>query len=211
MVSNEHCGCKRRVRAMPNLQEVKEFLEANKDSQEVQEFLRGLKTVSVEDVKGFLETDEGKRFIQPELDRYHNKSLNTWKENNLQKLIDDEVAKLNPEKTEAERRIEALEQQLQERDREANREKLRNFALGKAQELGVPSSLIDRFLGEDENSTLDNLNELKNVFDSTIQSKVEEKFKQSGRNIDGPGNGNPVDIKSPEELAAEANVRNKNY
>ncbi|WRM69782.1 hypothetical protein UM752_11235 [Staphylococcus aureus] len=36
--------------------------------------------MSVDDVKGFLDTEEGKRFIQPELDRYHSKGLESWKE-----------------------------------------------------------------------------------------------------------------------------------
>ncbi len=192
------------------LEEVKKFLEENKESEEVKSYLQGLKTVSVEDVKGFLDTDEGKRFIQPELDRYHNKSLNTWKENNLEKLIEDEVAKRNPEQTEEQKRISALEKELEKRDAEAKRERLRNHALGKAQELNLPTNLIDHFLGDDEAQTDELLQGLKETFDGHIKSSVDAKFKENGRDISTAEiTKNPIVTESIEEIAAAANLRNK--
>ncbi|MEO4300632.1 hypothetical protein AB2R07_11470 [Staphylococcus aureus] len=83
-----------------NIEEVKSFFEEHKDDKEVKDYLKGLKTVSVDDVKGFLDTEEGKRFIQPELDRYHSKGLESWKEKNLEDLIEQEVRKRNPEQSE---------------------------------------------------------------------------------------------------------------
>lgn len=189
-----------------NLQEIQQYLADNKDSREVQDYLKGLKTVSVDDVKGFLDTEEGKRFIQPELDRYHNKSLNTWKENNLEKLINDEVSKRNPELTEEQKRITALEQELEKRDAEAKRERLRNHAFNKAQELNLPTNIIDRFLGEDETQTDELLAGLKETFDTQIQKSVEAKFKDSGREIgDGDSNISPQ-VKSAYEIAMESRI-----
>lgn len=189
-----------------NLQEIQQYLADNKDSQEVQDYLNGLKTVSVDDVKGFLDTEEGRRFIQPELDRYHNKSLNTWKENNLEKLINDEVSKRNPELTEEQKRITALEQELEKRDAEAKRERLRNHAFNKAQELNLPTNLIDRFLGDDETQTDELLTGLKETFDTQIQKSVEAKFKDSGREI-GDGDSNiPPQVKSAYEIAMESRI-----
>ncbi|HAR5431698.1 TPA: DUF4355 domain-containing protein [Staphylococcus aureus] len=192
-----------------NIEEVKSFFEEHKDDKEVKDYLNGLKTVSVDDVKGFLDTEEGKRFIQPELDRYHSKGLESWKEKNLEDLIEQEVRKRNPEQSEEQKRISALEQELEKRDAEAKREKLRSNALGKAQELNLPTSLVDRFLGDSDKDTEQNLKALKETFDKYVQKGVESKFKSSGRDVKESQNQDldPSNVKSIEEMAKEINIR----
>lgn len=192
-----------------NIEEVKSFFEELKDDKEVKDYLKGLKTVSVDDVKGFLDTEEGKRFIQPELDRYHSKGLESWKEKNLEDLIEQEVRKRNPEQSEEQKRISALEQELEKRDAEAKREKLRSNALGKAQELNLPTSLVDRFLGDSDEDTEQNLKALKETFDKYVQKGVESKFKSSGRDVKESRNQDldPSNVKSIEEMAKEINIR----
>ncbi|HCX9139619.1 DUF4355 domain-containing protein [Staphylococcus aureus] len=192
-----------------NIEEVKSFFEEHKDDKEVKDYLNGLKTVSVDDVKGFLDTEEGKRFIQPELDRYHSKGLESWKEKNLEDLIEQEVRKRNPEQSEEQKRISALEQELEKRDAEAKREKLRSNALGKAQELNLPTSLVDRFLGDSDEDTEQNLKALKETFDKYVQKGVESKFKSSGRDVKELRNQDldPSNVKSIEEMAKEINIR----
>ncbi|SCS51117.1 DUF4355 domain-containing protein [Staphylococcus aureus] len=192
-----------------NIEEVKSFFAEHKDDKEVKDYLNGLKTVSVDDVKGFLDTEEGKRFIQPELDRYHSKGLESWKEKNLEDLIEQEVRKRNPEQSEEQKRISALEQELEKRDAEAKREKLRSNALGKAQELNLPTSLVDRFLGDSDEDTEQNLKALKETFDKYVQKGVESKFKSSGRDVKESRNQDldPSNVKSIEEMAKEINIR----
>lgn len=192
-----------------NIEEVKSFFEEHKDDKEVKDYLKGLKMVSVDDVKGFLDTEEGKRFIQPELDRYHSKGLESWKEKNLEDLIEQEVRKRNPEQSEEQKRISALEQELEKRDAEAKREKLRSNALGKAQELNLPTSLVDRFLGDSDEDTEQNLKALKETFDKYVQKGVESKFKSSGRDVKESRNQDldPSNVKSIEEMAKEINIR----
>ncbi|HCY1541510.1 TPA: DUF4355 domain-containing protein [Staphylococcus aureus] len=192
-----------------NIEEVKSFFEEHKDDKEVKDYLNGLKTASVDDVKGFLDTEEGKRFIQPELDRYHSKGLESWKEKNLEDLIEQEVRKRNPEQSEEQKRISALEQELEKRDAEAKREKLRSNALGKAQELNLPTSLVDRFLGDSDEDTEQNLKALKETFDKYVQKGVESKFKSSGRDVKESRNQDldPSNVKSIEEMAKEINIR----
>ncbi|CAC8897374.1 phage protein [Staphylococcus aureus] len=192
-----------------NIEEVKSFFEEHKDDKEVKDYLKGLKTVSVDDVKGFLDTEEGKRFIQPELERYHSKGLESWKEKNLEDLIEQEVRKRNPEQSEEQKRISALEQELEKRDAEAKREKLRSNALGKAQELNLPTSLVDRFLGDSDEDTEQNLKALKETFDKYVQKGVESKFKSSGRDVKESRNQDldPSNVKSIEEMAKEINIR----
>ncbi|WP_194750332.1 DUF4355 domain-containing protein [Staphylococcus chromogenes] len=192
-----------------NVEDIKSYFEEHKDDKEVKEYLSGLKTVSVDDVKGFLDTEEGKRFIQPELDRYHTKGLESWKEKNLENLIEKEVQKRNPEQSEEQKRISALEKELEKRDAEAKREKLKSYALGKAQEMNLPPSLVDRFLGDSDEDTEANLKELKETFDKYVKEGVESKFKSSGRNVrEAQNNGEDLsNLKSIEEMAREINIR----
>lgn len=192
-----------------NIEEVKSFFEEHKDDKEVKDYLNGLKTVSVDDVKGFLDTEEGKRYIQPELDRYHSKGLESWKEKNLENLIEQEVQKRNPEQSEEQKRISALEKELEKRDAEAKREKLRSNALGKAQELNLPTSLVDRFLGDSDEDTEQNLKALKETFDNYVKEGVESKFKSSGRDVKESQNQDldSSNVKSIEEMAKEINIR----
>ncbi|WP_274316336.1 DUF4355 domain-containing protein [Staphylococcus hyicus] len=192
-----------------NVEDIKSYFEEHKDDKDVKEYLSGLKTVSVDDVKGFLDTEEGKRFIQPELDRYHTKGLESWKEKNLESLIEKEVQKRNPEQSEEQKRISALEKELEKRDAEAKREKLKSYALGKAQEMNLPPSLVDRFLGDSDEDTEANLKSLKETFDKYVKEGVESKFKSSGRNV-REAQDNNVDLsnlKSIEEMAREINIR----
>lgn len=192
-----------------DLQELKQYLESNKDNSDVQAVLNEFKTVSEEDVRSYLDTDEGKRFIQPTLDRYHNKSLQTWKDNNLQNLVEDEVAKRNPQETEEQKRIRLLEEQLENRDKAAARKDLETKALKLAQDKALPTEIVNFFVGEDEETTSANLDTLKQHLDATIQAQVDERFKAGGRDvIDGPGSsGTPT--QSIMDMAAEANIRNK--
>ena len=192
-----------------DLQELKQYLESNKDNSDVQAVLNEFKTVSQEDVRSYLDTDEGKRFIQPTLDRYHNKSLQTWKDNNLQNLVEDEVAKRNPQETEEQKRIRLLEEQLENRDKESKRKDLETKALKLAQDKALPTEIVNFFVGEDEETTSANLDTLKQHLDATIQAQVDERFKAGGRDVIDSAGASVPQTQSIMEMAAEANIRNK--
>lgn len=188
-----------------NLEEIKKFLEENKDKPEVKAFVDGF--VTADAVSGYLETKDGKKLLQPILDKNFNKGLETWKEKTLPGLIEEEVQKRNPQKTEDQKRIEKLEQQLEQEKKDRQREVLMNKALEIATEKKLPTKLIARFLGDDEESTLANLGEFEEVLSSHVKEQVEATFKEHGRHID-PGQdlnrGDGIDIAS---LAAEASIR----
>ena len=64
--------------------------EEGKEEQELLDTLRG-KFVNAETVEAFLETDEGRRLLQPRLDKYFTKGLKTWQDNNLEKEVQARV------------------------------------------------------------------------------------------------------------------------
>lgn len=130
-------------------------------------------------ITGYLESDEGKKLIQPKMDSYFSKGLDTWKNNNLQKLIDDEVAKRNPAETPEQKAIRDLQQQMAQ----ANAEKVKaeQIALGQAiaSEKGLPTSLVPYFIGDNESDTRQKLNFLEMEYKSTLEKQVEARLKNS--------------------------------
>lgn len=174
-----------------NIQEIRAFLESNKDKPEVQSFVGELSAVSAEKVQGFLQTEEGKRVLQPELDRYHAKSLDSWKKNNLDKLIADEVKKLNPDKSPVELELEQLKKDLEAKEKASQRLELKNKALAKVSEkkLNVDDTILERFIADDEESTLSNLEALEAFAKAQFQAGVENVYKTGGRDVPGAGGG----------------------
>ncbi|MCY8805763.1 DUF4355 domain-containing protein [Bacillus spizizenii] len=192
---------------MPTLEEVKKFLEDNKENEEVKAFVGELSAVSADKVEGFLETDEGKRLIQPRLDSHFTKGLDTWKANNLDALVDAKVKELYPEETEEQKRIRKLEKELEDQRTAAQREKLLNKAVSYASEKQLPADVVEFFIGEDEESTMKNLGAFEEKYNAALQKAIESKFQENGREVQSGSNeptNQSLDISS---LAAEASIR----
>lgn len=169
-----------------DLQDIKQFLETNKENVEVKTYLDSFKVEiqpTLEVFKNKIETDkEFKSFIDSANDTYFKKAHRTWEENNLEKLINDEVKKRFPEKDEKEILIEQLKAENEKMKKEALFNTLKNKALEVANEKGLPVSLIDRFVGEDENSTKELLDTLAEAWTKDIDVKVQEKVDERFNN-----------------------------
>lgn len=126
-----------------------------------------------------------KSYFDSQKDQHFTTALETWKSNHLTGLIDDAVRKANPEQTEEQKRIAALEKQLEDQATATQREKLTNLAMKEAGAKGLPTELIGFFLGEDEDRTKANLGTLESVYNTAIQAAVESKFKENGRDVKG--------------------------
>ena len=75
-------------------------------------------------IDAYLATEQGKKFIQPKLDRYFNKGLESWKTNHLETLVNDEISKRYPAETPEMKRIRELEQKLEAQSKENLRKEL---------------------------------------------------------------------------------------
>lgn len=193
--------------AAVTLDAVKKFLSDNKDQDAVKAYLGELSAVSADKVKGFLDTEEGKKIVQPKLDAHFTKSLETWKTNNLETLINDEVNKRNPGKSPEQIKIEELTKKIEDAEKARNREALVNKALKVAKEKNLPDGVIDFFIGENEEGTIANLAKLEEEYTKAVQAAVDIKFKENGRIVTTGGGGTnsgSIDIGA---LAADASIR----
>ena len=170
-----------------DINKVKELVQQEKDT-ELQDYLQGLSKPTPEGIREFAQTEEGKKALQPVLDSYFTKGLETWKQNNLDKIVEEEVSKRYPEETEEQKRLKKLEKDLADERQHRTREQLRNKAITEATQKGLPTDIVDHLVGQDEQTTMDNLSKFEQVWQNKIQEQVEQRFKGSGHDPHKTGN-----------------------
>lgn len=170
--------------------EIIEFLKDLADDADIDETVKGNETLAklfekgltMDDVKNFLDNSEdGKKYLQQYGDTRVTTGIDSWKKNNLQKLIDDAVAKANPQETEEQKMIRELREKFEQSEKDRTREALKNKALKVASDKKLPDELLEYFIGQDEETTLSNLELYDKVFNGRIsdgiQKGIEEKIK----------------------------------
>lgn len=171
------------------LGQIKQLIDQNKDNQEVQNYLKGLNPITPEGVTAFLDTEAGKKVLQPRLDSHFTKGLDTWKNNNLSGLLDEEIKKKFPGETEEQKRLRNLEDELTKERQARLKSELVNKATTLATQKGLPVEIISYFVGQDEETTTNNLTALENIWQQALEKAVEAKFKDSGRSPNPGGGG----------------------
>lgn len=163
------------------IEQVQSFLESNPEA--ANSIAPTLLTS--ERLDSHLATEEGKKFLQPKLDTYFNKGLGTWKQNNLQKLIDDAVLAANPAETPEQKRIKELELKWQQSEKQAVRAQQRSTAFSLATEKKLPTGLVDYFVRDSESETREAINQYEMEWKSAIQTYAESYL---GSNTPKPQN-----------------------
>ena len=155
------------------LKELKQF-EA---TDEYKNFISGL--LNDERVTAYLETENGKKLMQPKYDSYFSKGLETWKTNNLDKLVNEKVKELYPEADPKDTELAAVKAELEKMKSESLRKDLTNKALKIANDKGLPADLVDFFIGADEKATNANIAKFEKAFNDSVGSAVQKKLKDS--------------------------------
>ncbi|MFJ7841592.1 DUF4355 domain-containing protein [Lysinibacillus sphaericus] len=186
-------------------EQVKAYLEANKDSDDLKAFYN-TSVLTANNIKTYLDTKDGQKLVQPKLDAHFTKSLETWKANNLEALIEEEVQKRNPTKSPAEIEVEKLRNEIEKERKSRERADLAAKTLKMAQEKNLPTDIIDYLIGEDEETTTANLIKYEESHTKAIQAAVDSRFKEHGREFEpsGAGGSNSVDFGS---IATEVSIR----
>lgn len=170
-----------------NLEMVKGFLESNKDNEEVKQFTQSF--INVESVESFLGSDEGKRILQPRLDKHFTKGLETWKANNLQSLIDEEVNKKFPPETEEQKQLRAMQQKLDAIEREKAIATIKAEAMKELTSKGLPVTVADYFVTDNLETTRDRISTFAEEFTNAVKSEVDSRLKAMGGTPKNQGKG----------------------
>jgi hypothetical protein len=169
------------------IEELKAFIEENQDNQEVQGYVKGF--VTPDRVKDYLESEEGKRLLQPKLDQYFTKGLETWKQSSLPKIVEDKIREKFPEETESEKRIRALEEKLEHESKARTRQEVKSKAIKMLSESQYPLDFVDFLDVSDETELTAKFGSLKAIMEKWLTEQIDKKFKDSGRTPRKPEEG----------------------
>ncbi len=124
------------------------------------------------EIKGYYDSVVDKT-ISKRLD----KSIESWKEKNLNNLIEEEINKRYPQKTEAEIKLEEINVALEK----ANKEKQQLELKMQYQELliksNIPVEMVNFLAGNDTEETIKNIETFKGLMVKYVDGEVDNRMK----------------------------------
>lgn len=169
-------------------------LDNHKDSEEYNNYVTGLMTD--DRVNTYLESENGKKAIQPKLDTYFSKGLETWKSNNLSKIVDEEIQKRNPDTDPKDIELNKIKAENEALKAASLKKDLTASAMKYATTKNMPVEMIDFLVGTDEDSTNKNMKAFEKAFQIAVDNAVNEKLKSSGHI---PSNAEPSNMDGVEK------------
>lgn len=190
-------------------------IENAKDDEDINSLLTGTdieetfkgEGATLDNFKEKIKSDKDfKAFMESENDKYNNKALKTWKENNLEKELEPFIKEKYPDliTDPTQKKLLELEKELAKEKAANTRKDLLTEAVKYANEKGIKLKAIDKFLGDDLDSTKANLDDLAEDWSKGIESVVEQKMKSNSYIPGMGGEGDKTSIGAA--LAAKANA-----
>jgi len=115
-------------------------------------------------------------------------------------LVEAEIKKRNPEKDPLRIELDALKAEREAEKAELKRERLRNLAVKKAADAGVPVDDIERFIDEDEDRTGAAVDGFAKRWHDSVDKGVEAKLKLKLGNNGIPKSGDPAKVMAQDEF-----------
>jgi len=190
------------------LEDVKKFFADNVENDDVKAYLVELtppaepKPLAQDDVKTYLETSEGRLFIQPMMDKRVTEAIDTYRKKTLEPEINARVAaemlKRNPEETPADRRIRELEERNKRNDEEREIEKKLNSIKELAFKEGIDPDFISGISFDSVEAAALYMRRFKQKLADVEKNKANELFALGGFK---PGAGNPKEGSTKKDYA----------
>ena len=166
------------LKLIEGLEDETDVLDTLKEQEEIKGLIKpfDVEKITLEDFKKVItENKEIKGYYTSEKDRAVSKGIETFKSNNLQKLIDEELKKKSNEGL-SEEAIQLKE--LQAKFEALEKEKMRSELKGKYTKLltekGLNSELVDFVFNEDEEIFNSNVDKINSILQNSINSKTNE-------------------------------------
>lgn len=131
-------------------------------------------STSLDNFKKLIDSDKDfKAFMDSEKDKHYSKALDTWKTNNLSKLVEAELLKKNPKLTEEQIRLQELEEKFEKLQKEKVKAEMTSKFKDVLIEKKIPSKMIDFLLASDEDVTNANIS----LFEESMKTYIEDGVK----------------------------------
>ena len=156
-----------------------------------------LNQLTAEDMELIAGTQAGTNYMNSKLDSARSKAVETFKAGKMLEHIEtakkeatdalraDLERKYNPQKSPAELKIEELERKLIEREQAESRKAMELLVANEGSKAGIPTELLSymssSIISDTEDKTLENMTNLKVVWDNAMNSTIEQKFKDAGK------------------------------
>lgn len=162
--------------AIENVQEIKDYIEANKDNGDVKDFVSGFSSLDVFKEKITSNTDFTS-FMDSEKYKYSSKALGTWKDNNLQKLIDEKIKELYPEVDPKDTELAKLNQKIEKMERDSLAKELKLQTNDLFAEKKFDIRLSEFVGGENIEQIGEKADKLNSFIQEIVANQVQEKLK----------------------------------
>lgn len=181
--------------------EIKELLKDIADDADIDETIKAStladlfkKDLTLDEVKNFIESSEdGKKYLQTYGDKRVTDGIKTWKDKNLQTLINDEVLKATGKKKTPEQiEIEQIKAQLKEQTQKAERAETVAKYKDVLAEKKIPMEMIDYFLTDNEETTNTRIDNFSTYVNDMVKNGVKEQI--SAGNYTPPGENGAGDL-----------------
>lgn len=181
------------------IEEIKAYLESNKEDVEVKAFLAQLspeKEITSDDVDSYLKTDEGKSLVQPMIDSAVTKAVKTRDkahqdilEKEVKTRVASELLKANPEKSPLELKVMELEEQNKQEKAERAKDNLKRQVVEEAAKLGINPFFIDDYIPESIDVARLFLNKIKTHNDEIVKKASNELLANGYKPNSGKDSG----------------------
>lgn len=188
-----------------NLEQVQAFINENQESQEVTDYVKTLNPINLTGVQSFLnENEDAKKYFDSEKDKHFSKGLETWKSNNLEKLLEDKIKERFPDTSPADIKIKELEEKIKASELKALRSELQVKAGSIAKEKNLPYEMTSYLIGDNEETTLKNLEVFENVWKQALKQAVEGTMAGNSFTPSKPGQPNaPITSEQVAKMSSE--------
>lgn len=160
-------------------QEVVKVEEVNEQVESKPELINK-ENLTLEELKNIIEANDGfKSWLSSEKDRHFSTSLNTWKENNLTKEVEREIAKRYPNETEEQKKLRELELKLQSMEQESKLKEIKANTMKVINDKKMDSQVLDFVLADNEETTIANIEKLEGLLERLANERVEQKYKNA--------------------------------
>ena len=166
-----------------DLEEVKKYLDENKESKEVIDFMKSIQQPITRDaVETWCKDGDGRSWLDRNCDIYATKAVNTARENaiakfkqeELPKIIDDAIkAKSNEGLTPEQMKIKELEEKMAKYEAEKAEALRLETNRNKLKESGLNTDLA-RFIKEDSD-----IDFFKNLINNSVKTEIQQKLGKS--------------------------------
>lgn len=192
------------LKLIESLEDEAEVLDTLKEHEEIKSLAKDfdVNKIALEDFTKLLqENKEIKGYWASEKDRAVSKGVNTFKENNLQKLIDESIkAKSNEGKTQEQIALEEIQAKYEAMEKQMKIKELESKYKDTLVEKGLDTRLMKFIISENEDDITKNIDFFNEIIASNTNLKVNERLNESSFKPKNNKDLNNYKVMTKEEL-----------